>query len=134
MGLSHLWKTNKNAAVKLKDCSNRVAISELLESTHTNVSRRSTISMGSMRLSYPLPPSASQFPPATVVSVARAENFYALVNKSVKFNADELKFTTLQIKLDFYLNKLHFMPWRRSGPPPLATALPHHVIISREQP
>lgn len=51
--------------------------------------------------------------------LADRTNFYALVNKSVKFNArDELKsikkkikekFTTLRIKLDFYLNKLHFI-------------------------
>lgn len=51
-----------------------------------------------------------------------SENFYALVNKSVKFNADEQKFTTLQIKLDFYLNKLHFMLGRRPAPPSPALA------------
>lgn len=56
--------------------------------------------------------------------LADRTNFYALVNKSVKFNArDEMKsikkmkeqFTTLRIKLDFYLNKLHFIccPHRR---------------------
>lgn len=73
-------------------------------------------------------PSHPPLPPPIVVSVAKAENFYALVNKSVKFNADEQKFTTLQIKLDFYLNKLHFMRWRRPGtlpsPAPSSSSLP----------
>lgn len=59
--------------------------------------------------SLPPPPPPALTPWHAELSVGRSENFYALVNKSVKFNADERKFTTLQIKLDFYLNKLHFM-------------------------
>lgn len=117
--LSHLWKTNKmcRKAERLLARDSSGYFRDPLMSSPPKISKSSTCLNSPPAPVIPLPLTA-------FVSVAGAENFYALVNKSVKFNADEQKFTTLQIKLDFYLNKLHFMRWRRPGTAPSPHSLP----------